>query len=657
MASGRKPRVAPSQSPRHPRMTSRPGQMLEGGGTQSGSLDLPQEGAPRPRVEIQEMREDAAAQSVGESLLTRMKSATDQQVQEFTDILATARMEADRGDPRALRTYGYALNQLAQDDPAKWYDFFTASGLTGDQWRSYFHPADEAAVPDAPVAAAPTLGDVENFEQAMPLSPAGGTIDLETLLAGFGPPRPAREGGELAAQATPFAPAEQATRADFPWRLSQFLTSQRDLEGNPRMEGGRIATPSQIAEQFYYDDRPAKDSRALYPEMESVANIQMLRQLSGLPFTPGLPAMSSSVGRLDRGSPLQAMEVRRRVATAAQKAPSRIRELLALAEQANSDPAIAAAIENNESVFLPRQTRDGDTKLVPTKVNPTGLSLDRWQQAVMGQASRLTNPGVAVARPGEFVGTVRAPMFANNDEAVAAARRLISEATEFSPQSQALAFREGVDPAAVQSAVAGLLDGYEGSAILAPQGAFPAQALAADRQILNASRSPLQKNAEAIEAVLSGAEANLDLDRLAPYWRNEDFIAPDSSDGGLYRGQLPPDILATLIAQQVGRNDPRYIAMLVPHVARSMEALSGTRAPRPSRTSQYAPPTFEPTRSWLDGVQKFYQRRGQPMPQLQQRGVPAPANPATPDMTDTSMLPSTPRFAQYRNNPLTSLVG
>ena len=573
----------------HPRITSRPRQ-LAGGGTQSGSLDIEAQPTLVPRGIVQARRAETTNQTVGDALTARMLAASDKQMPDFLSVLEAVRREADSGDMRAADAYGYALRNLAQADPGKWLDFYEGSGLTQEEWGRYFNRDDSTAAastagPEVTVIPDEDPVQAEMMAEQMPSSTAGSVIDLESLLAGFGPPRPASAGGELAAQLSPAIPGAGATRADFPTRIAQLINSQNDLEGRPRTDAaGNIMPASDIAKQFYYDDRPPSSTREMFPELESVANIRMLAQLSGQPFQPVLPN-------------------------------------------------------------------------------------------VVGRRSEM-------------------PMVAN--DFVRPAMDLISQHTTFSPETQSLSFREGVDPAElqaqirsmigyaepeqVQSLLAGLrgehptlsqyeleqaargtLGGYTGPTGIIPAGAYGGRGF--ERDILNTGRSVQQKMGEHIDSVLSGRTRDLNLDLLtagparSPYWRDDRFIAPDTTDLGLYRGRLPPEIVATFIAQQMGRNEPSYIANLVPYVADAMQRQADTPAPAPARGYQFQPPHFEMTPEWLNMVNKFYEKRGVPRPPIQDRGAMPAAQPSTPNLNTSSMMPNTPRFEQYRSNPLTSLIG
>lgn len=222
-----------------------------------------------------------------------------------------------------------------------------------------------------------------------------------------------------------------------------------------------------------------------------------------------------------------------------------------------------------------------------------------------------------------------------------------------------------------------------------------------DRRLINRERSALAKNAAAIEAATYGESPLpprldktlndptaspllrglieegrdrgmiLDLDRLAPWWRNETMIAPHLQDLGMYKGQLPPEILATLLRQSMLDNDPRQIARLIEPTRQSMNLLNqlepsaaNTRALyqwRRGKAGQPAPPPepriFTPNGLWAEAVRNFYQHHQVPMPPVQAK--PRISEKNIPKLNQSGMLrlPANVGSTAYRTNPLTSLIG
>lgn len=438
-----------------------------------------------------------------------------------------------------------------------------------------------------------------------------------------------RLGGELAAQDAAPAPPAAPTRADFPWRWSMFL-------------GG-----SEAAKPLYLDSRPAGSTRALYPELKSHETIRVLRDMTGFPFTP-------TMGR--------GMNV-------------------------GSDPTVRAAMDLIEKNIDINPDMKRDPKLLARLRDEAGGD-DRMFQSLLDQQPISTYDPALKDQVNQIFQNALADRPMSSDS-------MISRAVEgdLDPEDPNFAAYQSLDddgnPLPVPMVRPMMADSADPPF---PLGGPIRLSTASDRAMGLSARSPLDKRLEQIDAILEGrgsvpkplqrllndprnknsdlrdmiyqnavAGGVIDMDNLPYPWR-QDFVAPDSADNGLYLGTLPPDILSTLLAQQLGKYDPRYIQSLVPHMQRSMDLYQQIKPT--GRAQKYLKSIEIPTESGnkippapigdelLKAIQKFYQQRNLPIPPLQRR------TPVTPNMTSmNSVMPQQSMMAADRINPLAALVG
>lgn len=613
-------------------LTSRP-RMLEGGGTNSGNLNIPGEGFV-PREVIEARRAEMTTDSVGEQLTMRLMRADDAELNDLSGVLSQVVQEANAGDFTAADAYGVALGNLMAQAPDKWLKVVDSlrtmdpeTGkmvpLSNEGYRFAFVPESRAAAQTA----APIDNPAGIMVPELDVDPAaasqigmgnigaGETLDLQRLLLGQGP---ARQGGELAAQTAPRAPAEAATRRDFEFpRGSDVLNTQTMADGTPRLNGeGKPLTPADIAKPYYYDERVStgRDS-ALYSDLQRMAHIRELARLTNVPFEP-------------RYVPYGGERF--------QVANETVRPL--------------------EDYLSERTTYSPQTNALTYNDGVDQQTVSDYLNMQLGQAP--ADPALAPLLQGLTQAPDGSPRVLENPDVM---ERMVRDVVAANPDEQR------------QALLAGLTNNgpYEGPTQV--------QMSQRDMDMMSVPRSQAMRMGEHIDEVLSGARDHLDLDLLTggpdrtPYWRREDFLLPDPVTGELFYGPMPAEHLANLIAQQLGRNDPYYIKNLVPYVAQAMMMMQGTPAPT-AKQKPYGPARTTNTPAYEATLVDYYKKRGvQPMPKIQLHpslerriNTVAPvedvpqvmpeASPVTPAMDTSSMMRPGMR-GRGRFNPLTSLIG
>jgi hypothetical protein len=223
-----------------------------------------------------------------------------------------------------------------------------------------------------------------------------------------------------------------------------------------------------------------------------------------------------------------------------------------------------------------------------------------------------------------------------------------------------------------------------------------------ERDFINQARSPLDKALEENQMIMEGrgsppdavakllgrvqgvdpdvqslASANrgaiYDLDNRVKNWRMGVRIQ-DPVTGEIKVVPFPPDVLAGLHAQAMGITDPNVVSRMIDPMATSIDVyshlqpsgaakqlLDSLRGPAYERKPNFIgpprdmpePPVANLSRELLEALGRDIERRqGKKQPVLFRK-----PKPNTPDMTDTSMMPMTDRFASDRMNPLAALIG
>lgn len=594
-----------------------PTQVLRGGGAEGGSLDMP---AALGRQGVEQRRFQTTTSTVGEALTTRLENLSDNQIKPMAEVLRSVVQESERGDDRAGRVYGNALKQIQVTHPEVWTKLFTASKIDPKKWGKAFHPpeleleqAPTVAEGEAPPPPPPNVFDPAVAEDmAVPeFSPTrilpgeraqyGGEPTVMAAEQNYSPLLAGLTGNDLSEVNAPKVDAAPFTRADFPWTLPMFLGDWR------------------TAQNFYYGNETMGAGRSLAPEMKGAEVIRLLRKFTGRPFFAAPPSGVVSSLNADRG----------------------IKSLMDL-------------IEKN------------------IRFNP---------EAKVGVREQLVEQA---RQQGVPEGDIPALVQAQLDEMD------VSEYPDSLPHlvRDRLTTLEGK----VQKSPLDKDTTLQGGYITLPNSVYPAHPemrRRADSQLLRTLRTQLAKNGELVESVMAGnrtvperllrvmnskdadpslraqidmARLNggiLDLDKLARYWRKDDYIAPDMMDNNLYIGQLPPEIQATLLAQQLRNNDPQYIARLIEPVQRSMDLLNLFPAPplRGGARPQKPLPPFKPNKAWMKGVEEWYRNRGINKIPLDDLRTRPGRKPAAPDMTDTGMMQEELPYQRFRSNPLASLIG
>lgn len=581
---------------------------LAGGGVPTpGVLELPK---GLSRGQVQELRFQTNQNTVGDALTEKMMGLNNPaSVSKMAEVLSTVMRDAESGDMTAANTYGRALQRVMVDRPDIWNQL--ATKVTADpvpevqqQKLAKFGDTFHRALDEEPI---PDRGIVlqdtpETRDAVAEMFPSS---DFDTgITAALAD---VAAGSDVSAVPAPAIDRADVTADQFPFTKAMYF-------------GG-----SERAKNMNYDARPASAARELYGPLFDHEVIRQLAQESGLPFMP---------------------------AAGGQKTP-------------DLDPRTAAAIE-----LIERDLKANRSFRPTSKIGLRERLID---------AARAN--GIEEGRIPFIVQQAmdRAPVSKLSPGVGDAVRGLLLRG-------------EGPLPREIDSA--GNPVPVDWQYLPISQSRLPTY-IEQDRPIINRERSPLAKNSAAIEAATYGesplprrleqiladhtanstlrdqiAEAKqrgtiLDLDKLAPWWRNETMIAPHLDDLGLWQGQLPPEILATLIRQSMLDNDPKSIARLVDPVRQSMNLLNqidpsaaNIRALYRWRRGQSPEPRiFRPNASWAEAVNNFYRHHGVPVPAPQVKPVINPKNIPQLNQSGSLRLPSRLAPTPYRTNPLTSLIG
>lgn len=408
--------------------------------------------------------------------------------------------------------------------------------------------------------------------------------------------RPAIEGLSDAGAAyapMPEGPDAPKTRNEFPYSLSQLMGPENKALAVGmyyRDEAGRAKTPQQI----------------MYPAIKGADNIRLLREMSGQPFVESLPPESSTVGSLTKGK------------VGSKNAEGSVGDAYSynIGEEEGVKQALQLIDQNSR-----RNTNYDPTD--PEKINPeTGepyseftytTTLPNRVQRLLEQAGHTAGGRVMLK-----YGTA-----ANMPASVE--RKMLNEGrTPLNRRREQLV---------------NIIDGKTQSVPKALQRLIGDESTPADIRTT-------------IEQAASGGGV-LPLDEVAPYWRAH-FTYRDPVDGQMYMGQLPPEILSPLIAQQLLIDNPGTMQSMVGAVQRSMQIYQ--QAPPSGRALEFldengSPRAFTPSKPYLMQIIEQYNQSGSPIPPIKSR----PDGLKRPGAEEFSV--SQPRFQQSQFSPLASLVG
>lgn len=672
--------MAPSRgrgAPRNKKVTAAP---LAGGGASGGALNID---LAEFRDQIRAGRDAGTAMSVSDGLLETMsaldltpgKKGYAAPTQQFIDSLQRVAVEHERNPgENVIEPYRQAFLKLMEADLVKADSLLNAAqlpdsvatALVGQQQgplppggafgedvarkkMETLSPQAKAALLEAQEVSGalqagrqltlgqePAAANVEGMQQ-LPL--AQSTVDFDDTRQGknlIGAlTRLERSNPEIAGlvdAGTAYAPAPEdppapITRDQFPYSLSQMMGS-RDL-----------ATPL-----YYRDDQAKTPQQIFYPLIKPVHNIRLLREWSGKPFVESLPPFSTTVGKLNKETerPPKASKGKLRVDKETKAVYHPQPEPETIVREGSVGPAYEYDVGQEPAVAQALSLIDKNVKPNPRfdPANPQAINPQTGQPYL-----EFTYPAALPARIKRLLSAQGAPeggrvmlRYGTRPMSAAGERRLMGEGR--GPMTRR---REQ------------LVNIIEGQSASVPK--------ALQRLIGNKDAAPDLKAMVERAAVEGGI---LPLDEVAPYWRGN-FTYIDPSDGQLYYGKLPPDILAPLIAQQLLIDNPGTMQSMVGTVRRAMEIYEQVE---PSgRALKYmdesgAPQTFSPSKPYMEQIIEFYRSQGQPIPEIQMResGLKRPGADQT-SMMDPSMDPYMEMFPGLQRrmapaaSPLGSLIG
>lgn len=674
---------------------------LQGGGTNSGRMPT----AETPgvtREQIQADRLKTTSMTLGDALAERAAALKPAEIPSFVENLQAAMAEAQRGDSRALNSYALAMSKLAVKEPLQWRAIQSASGMEPQSFAAALDTTKMNFGEADPNFVGPTRPEITPDDA---LAMQGDFMADPTAMLDE------RIGGELSAQAMPVSPPVM-TRANVPWSWADFLggaeaaKSARFREGRwddtkqlfPQLasaeairilakESGLPFTPVSGPQVAGRIDPAAKAAMDLI-ENEAKFNFEQKRGLRDqytqeiapeVMADPNIPDGAFSFG----SDPSDRIEYTQRDLALAR----RVQDRLDATNVANYPEDLGDRIR---ALMAERLTQE---QAVPLAASPAPSFDPIARQAELDAAAEqlpeeyldpdfvgplLPPPEVSVPDVG---GNPDAPPVWE-DPTVA----MGGDALRMGDNLQRMNFN-----------------------IRIPAGG--SNKITQERNFLNASRSPLDKALEENQMIMEGRGSlpdnlvklltapDADPELRALVYANQkalydlDNRFPNHRLGVRMRNPMtgevivvpyPPDVLAGLAAQSMDITDLNTIDRMVGPMQNSMDIYN--RLPPTGEAKKLLaslaeqadePPTtslFEPLkeRHGLDKarLELREQRRRQLMQSLEEdakrrAGMPPaklyrhkpPQAPPTPDMTDTSMMPMSDRFASGRVNPLYALMG
>lgn len=669
------------------------------------------------RQDVEASRAQFTSDTLADALAGRASALTDAQIPAFVENMQGALLEAQKGDRRALDTYSLAMNKLFIKNPVRWQSIQVASGMDMPTFAKQFAPQKAAGE----IAQANAVDPLQSLPAEQVAGIANQMVDDLAYGRGQSMGEQLAVdpsvGGTLAAQPMPVNPPADPTRADAQWRWADFLGGPNaaraayfDPRGVDRNDGAKQLFP-QIAGMetiralkemsglpFYPVVGPGR-AGALDPAVKQA--MDMIEGQASYDFdkrTRLRPEIEQQVAAEVMADPSipeqnreQATSLRVQdqmdampVATYPDDLRNKVRELMAqrLMQQPDSpaefvpsttpDPVAQQAQLDAEAA---QQEAAAAYELDPNFIGPPSgrLAPDAYEQVpgFIGPPSRLAFD--------------EAPQLPVVPDDLNAAPVSVDPTLEMDPAQMQMA--NNLNRMNFGVRVPGTID--------------PAD-ITMERDFINQSRSPLDKALEENQMIMEGrgslpqAVARLlgkvqgvdpdiqslasahrgaiyDLDNRVKHWRMGVRIQ-DPVTGEIRVVPFPPDVLAGLHAQGMGITDPNTVARMIDPMATSIDVyshlpptgaakklLDDLRGPAYERKPGFIgpprdmpePPVANLSRQLLEALGRDIERRqGKKTPTLFSK-----PKPATPDMTDTSMMPMTDRFATNRMNPLAALIG
>lgn len=670
----------------------------------------PQPVPPVTRKQIESERAQFTSDTLADALAGRAAALTEAQIPAFVDNMQGALLEAQKGDRRALDTYSLAMNKLFIKNPLRWQAIQVASGMDMPSFAKQFAPQKAA---DPLAAANAALGPAQDIPAEQVAGVANKIVD--DLAYGRGQQMgeelavDPRVGGNLAAQPMPVNPAAEPTRADAQWRWADFLGGSTPAE-KAYFEGKRNDANRQLLPQI----GGMETIRALR-EMSGLPFHPVVGPQKAGALDPAVKSAMSLIENnarydFDKKSQMRP-QIEQQVTAEAMADPSIPEQSRAAAYELDPEfigPPSGRADQLSQAINLRVQDQ---LDAMPVATYPEDL---RNKVRELMARRLMQQPEV----PAQYVPSAAPDPMARQAELDAAADQLPDEYMdpEFMgplppPPEVSVPDVSGdpdappvyqdptveMDPAQMQ--MAQNLD-MMNFGIRVP-GTAPASSVR-ERDFINQSRSPLDKALEENQMIMDGrgslpdAVATLlsrsqgvdpevqsliaankgsiyDLDNRVKHWRMGVRIK-DPVTGEIKVVPFPPDVLAGLHAQAMGVTDPNEVARMTEPMRVSMDVyshlkpsgaakqlLDSLRGPAYERKPNFIgpprdmpePPVANLSRELLEALGRDIERRqGKKQPVLFRK-----PKPNTPDMTDTSMMPMTDRFASDRMNPLAALIG
>lgn len=678
------------------------------------------EGEARPqsmpavgRKQIEADRAQFTSDTLADALAGRASALSEAQIPAFVDNMQGAIVEAQKGDRRALDTYALAMNKLFIKNPVRWQSIQVASGMDMPTFAKQFAPqkaSGELAQANA------LLGPAQDIPAEQVAAVSNKMVD--DLAYGRGQSMgeelavDPRVGGDLAAQPMPVNPPADPTRADAQWRWADFLGGAGPAEAAYFKSGANLTdTTKQVFPQL----AGMETIRAL-KEMSGLPFYPVVGPGRAGAIDPSvMQAMSMIEGQanydLNKKSRMRP-EIEQQVTAEAMADPNIPEESRAAAYELDPEfigPPSGRADQLEQAIDLRVQDQ---LDAMPVASYPDDLR--NKVRELMAQRL-MQQPDV----PAQYAPSFTPDPMARQAELDAAADQLPDEYMdpEFMgplPMPPEVSVPEiGGDPNAppvytdpalemdpAQMQMAQNLD-MMNFGIRVPGTTDPAS-IVKERDFINQARSPLDKALEENQMIMEGrgsppdavakllgrvqgvdpdvqslASANrgaiYDLDNRVKNWRMGVRIQ-DPVTGEIKVVPFPPDVLAGLHAQAMGITDPNVVSRMIDPMATSIDVyshlqpsgaakqlLDSLRGPAYERKPNSIgpprdmpePPVANLSRQLLEALGRDIQRRQGKKPPV----MFSKPKPPTPDMTDTSMMPMTDRFATDRMNPLAALIG
>ncbi len=381
------------------------------------------------------------------------------------------------------------------------------------------------------------------------------------------------------------------------------------------------------ARKFYHENRPSNVPPSYKALVKQADNVDALARITGQQFIPQLPAVSTTVGPLNRRIAREDLPANYKSMSRAEKKAAR--EALKLQSDGSTGDRAAYGVQGPEisaalALIDEKIPLQKGARRIDFSTRESGLTaLEEDYPDVAAQVREIMKPvvggGPVIMR--EQVG---------NDIKAYERRKFFAKG-----RGRLTRFREQM---------ANILDGkskfvpkvLRGRSARATEGLVDQPSEAAGGKPKKERYDPwadvpsgdrATRKSDAMELVQRAIQQGgiFPLDEEVPFWRGK-YLFYDPDDGEVYFGRLTPNVLARTIMQMAEDTDPNTFARVREMVRRSMEVYerlpiwARDRAGRLKYADESgAPRLMQPTINYMKSLQTFMEKQGRefnPIPRL-----------------------------------------